>query len=280
LNSIKESNAEQISSIDVPTKQSLVDQLYFSKIDERLTHLTAALGRTCRWIYNTREYLDWQNPSLQGDHGGFLWIKGNSGTGKSTLMKLPFEDARLRAKDEVSQVTLSFFFLARGSDEEKSVVGLYRFLLHQLFAKVPQLQSTLDWMTADGARVIHRDGWHEEGLKHTLRHAVKGLGARCLAIYVDALDECDQRQVSDMVSFFEDLCFCAEDAQINMHVCFSSRHYPSVIIQKGCELTLEDELGHTHDIEQYIRSNLRVGKSKQADVLRTEILERSSRIFL
>lgn len=31
-------------------RNSLVEQLYFSKIDERLTHLTSAQGTTCRWF--------------------------------------------------------------------------------------------------------------------------------------------------------------------------------------------------------------------------------------
>ena len=66
----------------------------------------------------------------QADHVGFFWIQGNPGTGKSTLMKLLFEVAELNAKDDPSQIMLSFFFLARGTVEEKSTTGLYRSLLH------------------------------------------------------------------------------------------------------------------------------------------------------
>jgi putative ribosome biogenesis GTPase RsgA len=77
-------------SIDATTKQSLIDQLYFSKIDERLTSLTAAQGTTCRWFLTKPEYASWHDLAQQLDHGGFLWIKGNPGTGKSTLItRLP-----------------------------------------------------------------------------------------------------------------------------------------------------------------------------------------------
>jgi hypothetical protein len=216
----------------------------------------------------------------QLDHGGFLWIKGNPGTGKSTLMKLLFEEAKLNAKGDSSQITLSFFFLARGTVEEKSTTGLYRSLLHQLFEKVVELRNSLEWMTTDGARVIQRNGWHEEALKQTLTHAVQKLGSRSLTIFVDALDECDKNQAAGMVCFFEELCGCAREAQVRLQICFSSRHYPTVVIQKGIEVTLEDEIGHTEDIEQYIKSKLRLGKSKQAESLRSEILEKSSSIFL
>lgn len=63
-------------------------------------------------------------------------------------------------------------------------------------------------------------------------------------------------------------------------ICFSSRHYPHVEITKGIELTLEDEPGHKADIEHYIKTKLRLRKSQAAESLQTEILEKSSLIFL
>ncbi|KAL3417967.1 PFS domain-containing protein [Phlyctema vagabunda] len=270
------------NSYDATTKQSLIDQLYFTKIDERLISLTAAQGTTCRWFLAKPEYISWHDVAQQPSHGGFLWIKGNPGTGKSTLMKLLFEKAKANAKSDPSQITLSFFFLARGTVEEKSSTGLYRSLLHQLFEMAKDLRDTVEWMTADGARVVQRNGWHGEALKQTLTYAVQKLGSRSLTIFVDALDECDKSQAADMISFFEELCDCAKEAHVRLQVCFSSRHYPTIVIQKGLEVTLEDETGHTKDIEQYIKSKLRLGKSKlkQAESLRSEILEKSSGIFL
>jgi hypothetical protein len=269
-----------VHGIDATTKQSLIDQLYFSKIDERLTSLTAAQGTTCRWFLTKPEYIFWHDMAQQPDHGGFLWIKGNPGTGKSTLIKLLFEEAKLNAKSNPSQITLSFFFLARGTAEEKSTIGLYRSLLHQLFEKAADLRDSLEWMTVDGARVVQRNGWHEEALKQTLAHAIQKLGNRSLTIFVDALDECNKNYAAGMVCFFEELCDRAKEAQVQLQICFSSRHYPTVVIQKGVEVILEDEIGHTEDIKHYIKSKLRLGKSKQAEPLRSEILEKSSRIFL
>ena len=83
-----------------------------------------------------------------------------------------------------------------------------------------------------------------------------------------------------MVYFFEDLCDHARESQVRLQICFSSRHYPTIEIQKGLEVTLEDEAGHTEDIIQYIKSKLRLGKSKQAEPLRAKILDKSSSIFL
>lgn len=261
-------------------KGTLVEMLYFEKIDERLTHLTPAQGTTCRWFLTKPEYLAWHNPSQRSDHGGFLWIRGNPGTGKSTLMKFIFETAKLDAKRNPAQITLSFFFLARGAIEEKTTTGLYRSLLHQLFEKAPDLRDSLDWMTIDGARTILRNEWQDEALKQTLTQAIQRLGKRSISIFVDALDECDQNQAESMIFFFEELCHRAIEAYVGLKICFSSRHYPTIVIQKGIEIILEDTTGHTDDICQFIKSRLRLGKSNQVKSLQSEILEKSSGIFL
>ncbi len=43
-----------------------------------------------------------------------------------------------------SEVIVSFFFNARGDDLEKSVDGMYRSLLFQLFKSLPDLQEVFD----------------------------------------------------------------------------------------------------------------------------------------
>ncbi|KAL5335494.1 hypothetical protein BJX70DRAFT_314333 [Aspergillus crustosus] len=58
------------NTIDPTTKQALVEQLYFSKIDDRLTHLTPAQGNTCRWFLNKSEYVDWRNNDKRSEHSG------------------------------------------------------------------------------------------------------------------------------------------------------------------------------------------------------------------
>ncbi|KAK4078589.1 uncharacterized protein Triagg1_2920 [Trichoderma aggressivum f. europaeum] len=186
-----------VEMMDTEVKKSLIEQLYLDKIDERLITLTAAQGKTCRWFLDKDEYISWNDVSQQPDHGGFLWVKGHPGTGKSTLMKFLFERVKINAKGDSLQIILSFFFLAR-----------------------------------------------------------------------------------DMVCFFEELCETAQESQVRLQVCFSSRHYPMITIAKGNEVVLEAERGHIEDIEYYIKSKLRLGKSAQALSLRSEILNRSSNIFL
>jgi hypothetical protein len=214
-------NTKDYDRIPDDIRQSLVQKLYFTEIDERLTNLTAAQRGTCRWFLSKPEYTSWRDPTQESDHGGFLWIWGHPGTGKSTLMKLLFEEvkrgARLGPSGSASPITLSFFFLARGTLVEKSTVGLYRSLLHQLFEEAADLQDSLEAaLTSNGARNIHANGWHEAALKQTFSHAIQKLGDRPLTIFVDALDECDDDQARDMVGFFEDLCELAQDKQVHL----------------------------------------------------------------
>lgn len=266
--------------LDAALKQQLIDNLYFDQIDGRLTNIAPAFKSTCQWFFEKDEYKSWHDASQSSDHSGFLWIKGNPGTGKSTLMKVLFQRANTDARTDPHQICLSFFFNARGVVEEKSTTGLYRSLLHQLFRKAKGLTEGLEWMTVDGARGVARNGWHEQALKQTLARTVEQLGNHSLTIFVDALDECDQKQAADMVSHFEELCERAREMQVTLRICFSSRHYPDISIQNGIETVLEDEEGHKADIQSFIKSRLRLGASKATEALREEILAQSSQSFL
>lgn len=195
-------------------------------------------------------------------------------------MKLLFEKARDDARNDPSQITLSFFFLTRGTVEEKSTTGLYRSFLHQIFERAPNLKASLEWMTVNGARGILQNGWHEEALKQTLMNAILRLGSRALTIFVDALDECDQSQATSMVRFFKDLCDRSKDTRSRLKICFSSRYYPTVRTEEENEVALEGEAGHDDDIKNYIEATLKLGKTAQAELLRLKIFKKSSGIFL
>ena len=273
-------SAHSAQSVDA-TKQSLIEQLYFDKIDERgVTSLSAAQQGTCGWFHLKPEYTAWQKAGQEAEHGCFLWIKGHPGTGKPTIMKYLFEKAMSTSKGLSSQIIISFFFLARGAIEEKSTAGLYRSLLHQLFQKAVESQKGLDWMTSDGATFMQKNGWSEEALKHTLTNAIQKLENQSLTIFVDALDECNQDEAWSMMSFFEDLCSCAREARVQLKICFSSRYYPTLAMDQAIEVRLEDETGHNEDIVKYTKSKFRLGKSKQAESLQFDILNNSSGIFL
>ncbi|KAL2130115.1 hypothetical protein VTI74DRAFT_6894 [Chaetomium olivicolor] len=261
-------------------RQELIDLLYFDKIDARLLSLKAAHDQTCLWFLEKHKYRQWLDLRNIKPHHGFLWIKGKPGSGKSILMKFLEERTRHSVARDPNRLFASFFFYAPGEQLERSTLGLYRSLLWQLFQRASDLQRVLVEFDFNASRVIKRSGWQTEVLKETIKRAIDCLGDRDLSVFIDALDECRDDDVADMVSFFEDVGERAAGKGIRLRICFSSRHYPSIELKCGSEIILEDQDEHSEDIAKYIRSKLKLPKSKRAEDFRKEVLDKSAGIFL
>ncbi|OAL04617.1 hypothetical protein IQ06DRAFT_99519 [Phaeosphaeriaceae sp. SRC1lsM3a] len=272
---IKENESTTASSSNEEQRQRLLESLRFEQIDARHLSIKNAHAKTCKWLLKNPQYLDWIDTSKIEQHNGFLWIKGKAGAGKSTLMKYVLK----AAKKINNQATLSFFFNARGGDLEKSTRGAYRSLLLQLLEQFPAL-GTFDslGLSASSFNEIHE--WSMELLKMLLEQVVQTLGGSSVMCFVDALDECDEDQIRDMIQFFERLGTIAASINLCFQICFSSRHYPHITIRKGLELILEGQEGHTQDITNYIETELKIGQSKVAQQIRAELQEKASGIFM
>ncbi|KAJ3487307.1 hypothetical protein NLG97_g6439 [Lecanicillium saksenae] len=251
------------------------DSLRFTQIDARYATIEKAHGETCKWLLRTPEYLEWLNPAKAVEHHGFLWIKGNPGAGKSTLMKFALDNAQ-RNKQNI----VSFFFNARGEDLEKSTIGMFRSLLVQIFEQLPHLQHDAFSSLGFAVRNSSPPRWNLSSLKALFEQAVQRLGNSSLTCFIDALDECDELQIRDMISFFEDISALITSRDIIFQVCLSSRHYPHVTISHGLGLDLEAQDGHHQDIISYINSKLKIGRSKLADQIRTDLIEKASGVFM
>lgn len=269
-------------------KKELLQKLHFPQLDARLTNLRRAGRRTCEWLLRRKDYQEWMD--MDSKHfqaqDGLFWIHGNPGTGKSIAMKFLFQKMQHKLKRSHDQLVLSFFFNARGSDLEKSTLGLYRSLLFGLLSSDPSLLEALDDCSRGQYLGILSGEWeqrHEPLLQELFEKAIKLLAARkkSLYCYVDALDECPENQIRDMVRYFEDLK--AEENSHKIRVCFSSRHYPRISIKTKLTITLEHEANHNNDIKTYIGSELRFDEhtdQTEVDELRDAIFQRSAGIFL
>lgn len=213
-------------------KKEMIDRLKFSQLDARLQNLRKAQGKTCAWLLKRKEYREWLESDNLQSKNGFFWMRGNPGTGKSIAMKYLYQQSerKVRRAKEKHKFVLSFFFNARGNDLEKSTVGLYRSLLHGLFGRETNLQDALAHCQGSGYDNILQSGWQLQMLKEVFEEAVLLLQSqnKRLYCYVDALDECPEDDVRDMISYFEDLV--DETGSEYFRVCFSSRHYPQIHI--------------------------------------------------
>ena len=262
------------TTTDANQRQKFLDRLKFDQIDARHATIKNAHAKTCKWLLSTSQYKEWLDDTKISDHHGFLWLKGKPGTGKSTLMKFAYANGK---KIMADAIVISFFFNARGGDLEKSVLGMYRSLLFQLLEKLPDIQDPFKLLGPSGSDDFDRD---IETAKILFSCVVKRLGRHRLTCFIDALDECKEDEARDMVAFFESLGQFAVSSQIQLRICFSSRHYPHITIEKVVSLVLEDQDGHTQDIANYLHGELKAGRSKAMEKIRDEILERASGVFL
>ncbi|OJI97354.1 hypothetical protein ASPVEDRAFT_122198 [Aspergillus versicolor CBS 583.65] len=261
---------EDNASISKEEKQKLLESLRFDQIESRKSNIKNSHTRTCKWLLGNPEYCGWLDSTELNGHHGVLWIKGKPGAGKSTLMKFALDNALEKMKDKT---VLHFFFNARGEELEKSTIGMYRTLLWQLFKEIDPPAITARYKDKGFQ-------WNVVLLQEAFKKAIQNLGQSDIMCFIDALDECEEMQIRDMLRFFEDMAELAVKAGIRFNVLFASRHYPHITIKKGLELTLEGQKGHSDDIVTYVDSELKIGDSNITTQIKNEVRRKASGIFM
>lgn len=255
-------------------REHFMEILEFPEMNARYETIEQNHAGSCSWLPHKPVWLEWLDPDKTSSHNGLIWIKGNPGSGKSTMMRYAFRTTEKQLPDSV---VLSYFFHARGVELERSIRGMYRVLLYQIMEKLPRLECILETLQSSYRRL------HDlklEMLKEALRLVLQHLGTQPLICFIDALDECNDEEIQDMVNFFEELGGLAVTSGARFHVCFSSRRYPYITIKKGLELEFDKQAEHKADIEEYVRSELRIGESRQAQEIKSQIEHRASGTFL
>jgi hypothetical protein len=240
----------------------------------RQKNIRDALSNTCNWFFSTPEYYNWINQCEVSEHHGLLWIKGKPGAGKSTLMK----EALQRIEETYAgtkTTTAGFFFNARSAEQlEKTSLGLFRSILHQI---LQQNQAALSYILPNylQQRETQRQvQWHQADLQKFLYYACTTPDP--VFIFIDALDECDEREVRYLVDFFRDLTTRAWSEGSHLSICLSSRHYPNISIMACPEVVIEYH--NEQDILEYIRT-----EAKYVDTvsqLQDKIFTKSQGVFL
>lgn len=234
---------------------------------------------TCAWLAKHEKYTTWL-----GQHRGLLWIKGKPGAGKSTLLKYALREANERASRN-KLVVASFFFHGRGASIQKSPLGMFRSLLHQILDQIPEFLSDFTSIFKKRCEAEGKPGekweWHLMELRKffqdSIAHANK---SHSIQIYVDALDECGEETAIDLVADFERLVSRSPSvAGTTLNLCFSCRHYPIVALNCGLTICVEDE--NDQDIRTYVRAQLKRGisESSKAQELEIEIAEKALGVF-
>ncbi|KAK5069378.1 hypothetical protein LTR51_008628 [Lithohypha guttulata] len=120
---LQSSTTEPMAMYDADILASLA----FPQMFDRRNNVGQPHANTCKWILGLEEYKCWKTQPC-----GLLWIKGKPGAGKSTLMSFLYHRLREQRRTEHG-VHLDFFFSTRGTDMQRTPLGMLRSLLNQLF---------------------------------------------------------------------------------------------------------------------------------------------------
>lgn len=250
-------------------------------MDSRYRDIDTAHEGTCTWLRNHQSFKDWCSLPR-----ALLWIKGKPGSGKSTLLKYSLKEIETAARaPESKALVLSFLFHARGVDLQKTPLGFYRCLLHQLLSRLPGALPEFVNEFKERMKTIGLAGkqwqWHEAELRDFLKTSLpRVLKAALVIFFVDALDECGNVDAVRLVNDFKMLLKGLPKSTHQFRICFSCRHYPILERSYGPNsgLTIWVENQNTADITRYVRERLQHvehGKS-----IASLITDRARGIFL
>ncbi|PTB54376.1 hypothetical protein M431DRAFT_521233 [Trichoderma harzianum CBS 226.95] len=237
----------------------------------RRQNIALDLLGACDWIFENSELVQWRRQDDFKKHNGVLWIKGNPGAGKSTLMKHIWANCdKLFADCFIA----TYFFNTRGhSLLEKTFLGMLRSLLYQLLTTDDAVYQGFITIFREKQKIYRRIEWHESELQDFLFLEMRQYRSRRLLFIIDALDECTDSDRLKVVEFLESI---SVNSGTNLWICLSSRHYPNVTIKKRLEIVVERSDEHRRGIAKYIKSKL---KQKSSEI-QNRILKKAAGIFM
>lgn len=248
--------------------------LYFQELESREVNIDHAADNTCGWLLRHDHFRKWL-----GAQKSLLWIKGKPGSGKSTLMKHTLRNIdKCLPSNSKDTLQFSFFFHARGSELQRTRIGLFRSLLYQILdtipSSVPALVETFQKRSkASGSQIRWELGELQDFLASALQNALQQYN---IQIFVDALDECGESEAVRLAEDFHRLLENAPNSGMTLGICFSCRHYPIVDVLAGITICVEDE--NFRDIESYTHNRLcllGINESPFAQIL----VEKASGVF-
>lgn len=253
-----------------PDQRACLQSLHFAEMYWRRNDIIDPAPATCAWILDHTRYHKW----LDQGHG-LLWIKGNPGSGKSTVLKHVLETAE--REPEQTFIVASFFFHGRGAPIQRNVLGLFRSLLHQILQQNRALLSDLTYLYNKKSETEGQYGidwtWNENQLQSFFKsYVVHTARTHQMRLYIDALDECGQDIALELVEFFRWFA-------VPILICFSCRHYPFVALEGGNEVCVEDE--NEQDIDNYVQDKIKahIQSTDIAEAVQIEVVSRSKGNF-
>lgn len=256
---------------------------------ERRNNIERPYQGTGQWIFEHQAYRDWC-----GRSSGLLWIKGNPGVGKSTIMSQLY-DSLSSQRDSEHGFYLDFFFSARGAELQYTPVGMYRSLLNQIFDQNMAIRGPVRQVYQDK---INRYGqgqpqarqnwqWQQPELEKLLTCALtESADCKPVMLFIDALDE-SGKAARDLARYFHHTNDRAHELSLPIKICISCRHHPVPSTLPATEIAVEDYNGN--DMQLFVQDRLRYHAPSANDddeyrrqwhLLVQDLVERADGVFL
>ena len=227
------------------------------------------------WILSDAQYRGWRNEP----GSALLWLQGNPGTGKSTLMKQI--QNRLSNENGLSKaVVASFYYSAREGKAEMSHTHMLQALLYQIL--VQETEKTYPFFrSVFRVKREQMQPWRFEEMQSIFISLSRShIDSLKFYLLLDALDESDKEGISEVISLFKEVI----TPKAKLKVLVASRPGPIISSRLAASkyyLILEDK--NKKDIEEMIASS--IGFLKTSDRTTFEwisgyILSRARGVFL
>ena len=273
-----------LDSSEKEYQRRYLESLWFPEINAREEGIKEAHKSTYLWIFQAAEdsALRWSdfNQWLRSGNGVY-WISGKAGSGKSTLMRYVCDSGRTRPylkawSAPMQCMMVTYFFWNPGTEMQKTFVGLYRSLLHQILSQIPHLILIIE------SRNRHMDfnsrliaTWTDARLKTLLFTAIEEVSkSHNLCFLIDGLDELTEDH-EDLVAFIRNILLFER-----IKVCLSSRPLRIFRDAFGSSPMLRLEDLTKNDIRTYVRASLEKETSQQISGLAEDIVRRAEGVFL
>ena len=176
---------------------------------------------------------------------------------------------------------LKFFFHRRGMELQRTVKGMLRSLLSQVYRNIPSTRKTI--LHAFQEKKIFREAekaweWQVKELKDLLSDAILN-AARKITVFIDALDEAGEESAREVIEYFHRLNERLYRLNRLVKICISCRHYPIVATVPSLEICIEK---HNHkDISTYVRDKLssNIHDRENLTDLERDITEKTMGVF-
>ncbi|CAI7621263.1 unnamed protein product [Penicillium viridicatum] len=253
-----------------------LQSLAFNESNDRERYIEPQSEGTCEWLMKSPEYLRWV------DEHGLLLIRGKAGCGKSTLLKFALGQ-QTEAAAPLGSIVLSFFFYSSGTELQSSALGFFRSLLLQLLDQ--DEYSRPEFMKICRKYCKPREKlqlkWQQVELEaHFQKLVVDCSTRRKILIFVDALDECNDKDRDRLISFIHGLRGQIKSRLNRPGICVTCRPYPDGQIKADFQIRLEEE--NQDDIESFVEHELRLSDESVTDIeeLKRTLLSKADGLFL